>query len=64
MPPLLLFSVGVAGAYLAYRWLKAEADRAAALRAEARNSMAERTAMETLERDPETGVYRPPSRLN
>lgn len=64
MPPLLLFAVGAAGAYLAYRWLKAEAERAAALRAEARNAMADSENMETLERDPETGVYRPPSRLN
>jgi hypothetical protein len=49
-----MFAAGAAGAYLVYRWAKAEWLRATAPR--------EETALapvETLVRDPATGVYRP-----
>lgn len=55
MPPILLIALGALCAYATYRFLRAEAERAAALRAEA----AAAGTVETLVPDPHTGVYRP-----
>ena len=60
MPPLILWALGAAGAALAGRWLYRESRRVnAELHPERRPSVDEGETMRKLERDPETGVYRP-----
>lgn len=58
MPPLILWGLGVAGAAIAGRWLYKEARRInAELHPEQRHPVEE--PVHRLERDPQTGVYRP-----
>jgi hypothetical protein len=60
MPPLILWALGAAGAALAGRWLYKESRRVnAELHPDARSPVDEREDVRKLERDPETGVYRP-----
>lgn len=61
MPPVLLLALGALCAYATYRFLRIEAERAAALRAEA--AAADAPNVHTLVRDPKTGVYRPQNPL-
>lgn len=64
MPHLLLFALGAAGLAVGYRWYVREQKRVAqALReAEAALNAKERRGIQTLERDSDTGIYRPPER--
>lgn len=58
MPPVIFGAVAAASIFLAYRMIKRVSERAV-LRQQA---MARRTApVDTLVRDPHTGVYRPSS---
>jgi hypothetical protein len=60
MPPLILWALGAAGATLAGRWLFRESRRVnAELHPEPAGSADERETARKLERDPQTGVYRP-----
>ena len=60
MPPLILWALGVAGAAITGRWLYREARRVnAELHPEEQKPVDERGSARKLERDPETGVYRP-----
>jgi len=61
MPPLILWALGAVGAAFAGRWLYKEARRVNAELhpAEPPKPVDEREAVPKLERDPETGVYRP-----
>jgi hypothetical protein len=60
MPPLILWALGVAGAAITGRWLYREAQRVnAELHPEVHTPVDERESARKLERDPETGVYRP-----
>jgi hypothetical protein len=56
MPPLILWAIGVAGAALAGRWLYREGRR---VNAELHPEHVDEIPARTLERDPQTGVYRP-----
>jgi hypothetical protein len=59
MPPLILWALGAAGAAIAGRWLYREARRVnAELHPEQPQPVDERPARK-LERDPQTGIYRP-----
>jgi len=58
MPPLILWALGAAGAAIAGRWLYREARRInAELHPEQQHPAEE--PVRRLERDPQTGVYRP-----
>lgn len=58
MPPLILWALGVAGAAIAGRWLYREARRVnAELHPEQHHAVEE--PLRKLERDPQTGIYRP-----
>jgi hypothetical protein len=57
MPPVILWAIGVVGAALVGRVLYREAQRVNAVLHPAQPS--EEPPVRTLERDPETGVYRP-----
>lgn len=60
MPPLILWALGAASAAIAGRWLYREARRVNAELHPAEKPQADsREAMPKLERDPQTGVYRP-----
>ena len=59
MPPLIIWALGAIGAAIAGRWLYKESRRVnAELHPEPRTPVDE-TPMRKLERDPQTGVYRP-----
>ena len=58
MPPLILWALGVAGAAITGRWLYKESRRInAELHPE--QPVDEREKGRKLERDPQTGIYRP-----
>jgi hypothetical protein len=60
MPPLILWALGAVGAAFAGRWLFKESRRVnAELHPDARTPVEEPGDVRKLERDPETGVYRP-----
>jgi hypothetical protein len=61
MPPLILWALGAAGAAVAGTWLYREARRVNAELhpAEPPNPIDERGSAAKLERDPQTGIYRP-----
>jgi len=60
MPPLILWALGVAGAAMTGRWLYKESRRVnAELHPEERKPVDERESARKLERDPDTGIYRP-----
>lgn len=61
MPPLILWALGAVGAAIAGRWLYREARRVNAELhpAAPATPVDEREAVRKLERDPQTGVYRP-----
>jgi hypothetical protein len=62
MPPLIVWALGLVGAFLVGRWIANEARRRSAeLRARHAESAGktERDRSRTLERDPVTGIYRP-----
>ena len=60
MPPLILWALGVAGAAITGRWLYKESRRVNAdLHPEEARPVDDREKGRKLERDPDTGVYRP-----
>jgi hypothetical protein len=61
MPPLIVWALGLVGAFLVGRWIANEARRRSAeLRARhAETAKTQRDHSRTLERDPVTGIYRP-----
>ena len=59
MPPLILWALGAAGAALVARWLYRESQRVNAELHPEQRPLDEPQAVPKLERDPETGVYRP-----
>ena len=61
MPQLLLLTLAGAGLVVGYRWYVRESRRVAQALAEAEAALERRggRATATLERDPETGIYRP-----
>ena len=60
MPPVILWVLGAIGAAAAGRWLYREARRVnAELHPEKVAPVDERTGARKLERDPQTGIYRP-----
>ena len=60
MPPLILWALGAVGGAIAGRWLYREAQRVnAELHPEQSKPLDERETARKLERDPQTGVYRP-----
>jgi hypothetical protein len=61
MPPLILWALGAIGAAVAGRWVYREAQRVNTVLhpEEEPQPVDERGAMPKLERDPNTGVYRP-----
>jgi hypothetical protein len=60
MPPLILWALGAVGATIVGRWLYKESQRInAELHPETPAPADERTSARKLERDPQTGVYRP-----
>jgi hypothetical protein len=60
MPPLILWALGVAGAAITGRWLYKESRRVnAELHPEEPPQADDRERGPKLERDPQTGVYRP-----
>lgn len=61
MPQLILIALAGAGLVLGYRWYLRESKRVARVLAEAEAVLARRGkgGTATLERDPETGIYRP-----
>ena len=60
MPPLILWALGAVGGAIAGRWLYREAQRInAELHPEQRGAVDERESARNLERDPESGIYRP-----
>ena len=61
MPPLILWALGAVGAAIVGRWLYRETQRVnAELHPEEKPAPAdERASARKLERDPQTGVYRP-----
>ena len=60
MPPLILWALGLAGAAMTGRWLYKEARRVnAELHPEQPQPVDDRETARKLERDPETGIYRP-----
>jgi hypothetical protein len=60
MPPLILWALGAAGAAIAGRWLYKESRRVnAELHPDEPRPLGERGDVRKLERDPETGIYRP-----
>jgi hypothetical protein len=57
MPPLILWAIGAVGAAIAGRWLYREGRR---INAELHpDERVDETPLRTLERDPQTGIYRP-----
>jgi len=61
MPPLILWALGAVGAAFAGRWMYKEAQRVNAELhpGDEAKTVDEHEAVGKLERDPETGVYRP-----
>jgi hypothetical protein len=59
MPPLILWILGATGAALAGRWLYRESRRVNAELHPEQKPVDEPQAVPRLERDPNTGVYRP-----
>jgi hypothetical protein len=59
MPPLILWALGAAGAAIAGRWLYKESRRVNAELHPDQPAVEERGDVRKLERDPETGIYRP-----
>jgi hypothetical protein len=60
MPPLILWALGAIGAAVAGRWLYKEGRRInAELHPDDPVPVDERAGARKLERDPQTGVYRP-----
>jgi len=60
MPPVILWMLGAVGAIAAGRWLYREARRInAELHPEHAAPADERAGARKLERDPQTGIYRP-----
>ncbi len=59
MPPVILFALGVIGAAAAARWLYRESRRINAELHPAEPAPVTEHEPVRLERDPETGVYRP-----
>ena len=60
MPPLILWALGAVGAAFAGRWLFKESRRVnAELHPDEAKPVDVHEAVRKLERDPETGVYRP-----
>jgi hypothetical protein len=59
MPPLILWALGVAGAAITGRWLYKESRRVNAELHPEEPHPVDRERGPKLERDPETGVYRP-----
>ena len=60
MPPLILWALGAVGGAIAGRWLYREARRVnAELHPEQPKPLDERETARKLERDPQTGIYRP-----
>ena len=59
MPPLIVWVLGAAGAALVARWLYRESQRVNAELHPWQKPLDERQAVRKLERDPETGIYRP-----
>jgi hypothetical protein len=60
MPPLILWALGAVGAAITGRWLYKESRRVnAELHPDQPAPLDERGEVRKLERDPETGVYRP-----
>ena len=60
MPPLILWAIGAVGAAFAGRWLFKESRRVnAELHPDERPPVDEPDNVRKLERDPQTGVYRP-----
>ena len=60
MPPLILWALGALGAAVAGRWLYGEAQRVnAVLHPDENQPVDEREAVQKLERDPATGIYKP-----
>ena len=60
MPPLILWALGAAGAAITGRWLYKESRRInAELHPQDPQPVNDRERGPKLERDPETGVYRP-----
>ena len=60
MPPLILWALGAVGGAIAGRWLYREARRVnAELHPEQGRPVDERETARKLERDPQTGIYRP-----
>ena len=60
MPPLIIWALGAVGAALTGRWLYKESRRVnAELHPDERAPVDEPDNVRKLERDPDTGVYRP-----
>jgi hypothetical protein len=59
MPPVILWALGAIGAAVVGRWLAKEARRVNAELHPAEEPIDERASARKLERDPQTGVYRP-----
>jgi hypothetical protein len=60
MPPLILWALGAMGAAVAGRWLYKESRRVnAELHPDERPPVGEPENVRELQRDPQTGVYRP-----
>ena len=60
MPPVILWALGAIGATVIGRWLVKESRRInAELHPEQPTPVDERASAPKLERDPQTGVYRP-----
>jgi hypothetical protein len=59
VPPLILWILGAAGAALAGRWLYRESQRVNAELHPEPKPVDDRQAAPKLERDPNTGIYRP-----
>jgi hypothetical protein len=61
MPQLLLILLAGAGVWAGYSWVRKEQERVRATLKDAEEELRKRdeTAIPTLKRDPETGVYEP-----
>jgi hypothetical protein len=59
MPPLILWALGAIGAAIAGRWLYKESRRVNAELHPEQAKPVDESSVRKLERDPQTGVYRP-----
>ena len=59
MPPLILWALGAIGAAITGRWLYKESRRVNAELHPEQTKPIDETPLRKLERDPQTGVYRP-----